>query len=83
MITDAFDDGQRAGVAYAEAFPDDPAQEQLTAGRAVEDYVASDDVVLRDELGVVVRAHGEPPAGQSLADVVVGVANQAQSDPAR
>jgi hypothetical protein len=73
VVTDALHDGQRARVAHAEPFPDDPAQEQLPTGGAVQDHVPGDDVVLRDERCVGMRAHGDPTAGQPLADVVVGV----------
>ena len=74
MVADALDDGDRAGVAHAEALAGDAAEEGLAAGGAVEDHVAGDDVVLGDERRVVGRADDDAAAGQALADVVVGVA---------
>ena len=64
---------------------------ELPAGRAVEHGVAGDDLVLggrarrpaggRRALGI--GCDDQPPAGQALADVVVGVTGQAQRHPAR
>ena len=83
VVADALDDGHRAGVADAEALADLAAQERLAGRRAVEDDVAGDDVLLGDERGVGVRADDDPPAGQALAEVVVGVADEPQRDAAR
>ena len=84
VVADALDDRGRAGVAHAEPLADDAAQERLAAGRAVEDDVAGDDVLLGDEVGVRRRrrAHDEPAARQALAEVVVGVAVEPQRDAA-
>ena len=71
------------GVAHAEPFADDAAQEDLPAGRAVGDHVAGDDLLLGDERGVGVRVHDQPAAGQALAEVVVGVADEAHLDALR
>ena len=64
--------------------PDPSAQEQLAAGRAVQDRVAGDDLLLgRRTARASSGPHDQPPAGQALADVVVGVAEQPQRHPAR
>src|SRR5690606_3716215 len=82
VVADALDDGQGSGVAHAEPFADDAAEEQFAGGGAVGDDVAGDDVVLGGEAGAVGGADGDAAAGQALADVVVGVADEAQGDAA-
>ena len=77
VVAHALDDGQRTGVADAEPLADPAAQEDLAAGGAVADDVAGDDVVLGGEGRLRGRADDDPPAGQALADVVVGVAVRA------
>ena len=59
------DDGDRSGVAHAEALADDAAQEDLAAGRPVGDDVAGDDLLLGDERRRV-RTDDQPPARQPL-----------------
>ena len=81
MVADPLDDGEGAGVADAEALADDAAQEDLPAGRAVGDDVAGDDLLLGDERRRRMRTDDEPPTGQALPEVVVGVADQAHRDP--
>ncbi len=85
MITDAFDDRRRAGVAHAEPLADDAADEALAARRAVEDHIAGDDVLFGDEIGMAVprRSHHDPSARQALGEVVVGIALEAQRDALR
>ena len=46
VVTDALDHGRRTGVAHREALADHAADERLTGGRAVQDDVAGDDVLL-------------------------------------
>ena len=62
---------------------DPAAQEEFTGGRAVEDRVAADDVLLGVERRGGVRPDHQPAAGEPLADVVVRVAVQPQRHPAR
>src|SRR3954462_11805105 len=83
VVADTLDDRGGAGVADAEALADDAADEHLAGGGAVQDDVAGDDLLLGGERRVGGRPYGDPATGQSLADVVVGVADQAQRDPAR
>ena len=83
VVADAFDHRGRAGVAHAEALADDAADEHVAAGRAVEDHVAGDDVLLGDELRGARRPQHERAAREPLAEVVVGVAFEPQRDAAR
>ena len=83
VVADAFDDRGRARVAHAEPLADEPADEHVAAGRAVEDDVAGDDVLLGDELRRARRPQHERAARQALAEVVVGVALEPQQDAAR
>jgi hypothetical protein len=46
VVAGAFDDGDGAGVAHAEALAGDAAEEDLAGGGAVEHGVADDDVLL-------------------------------------
>ena len=78
VVTDALGDHGGTGVANAEPLADDTAQVDLPAGGAVGDHVAGDDVALGGERCGLVRPYDETPAGQSLADVVVRVAEQPQ-----
>ncbi len=48
VVADALDDGVRARVAHREPLADHAAKEGLAAGRAEQDHVARDDVVLGD-----------------------------------
>ena len=48
------------------------------AGGAVQQRVADDDVLARLEGRPERRLHDDPPAGEALAQVVVGVADQPQ-----
>ena len=83
VVADALDDRGRARVADAEPLADDPADEHVAAGRAVEDDVAGDDVLLGDEPRRARRAQHERAARQALAEVVVGVAFEPERDAAR
>src|SRR3989304_7459004 len=51
----------------------------LTGDGAVEDGVADDDVLARDDRSVGGRLNDDSPSGQPLADVVVGVTFEFQS----
>ncbi|GMA85060.1 hypothetical protein GCM10025868_03100 [Angustibacter aerolatus] len=83
MVAHALDDRGGAGVAHAEPLPRQAAHEHAAGGGAVRDHVAGDHVLLGDEGALVLRADDEPAAGQPLAEVVVGVAEQPQRDAAR
>ena len=49
VVADALDDGRRAGVAHGEALAGEAAEERPARGRAVEDRVADDHVLLGAE----------------------------------
>ena len=85
VVAHALDDGQGARISYAKAFSDDPSYENLAAGSAVTDDVAGDYVGFGDEAGGYVegRPHDNAPPGETLAEVIVGVAVKAQRDPGR
>ncbi len=83
VVADALDDRARARVAHGEALAGEAAEERPAGGGAVEHRVADHDVLLGHEGGLVGRAHGEHAAGQALARVVVGVADQRQLDARR
>ena len=80
MVADAFDDRGGAGVADGKALAGDAVEEDLAAGGAIEHDVADEDVLLGQEAGVLRRIDDDAPAGESLADVVVGVAFQLERD---
>src|SRR5262245_35019024 len=63
-----------AAVAHAEPLAREPAQEDLAPGGAVQRDVADDDVLLRCECGGPWGIADDAPAGETLAEVVVGVA---------
>jgi hypothetical protein len=63
--------------------PTTPRMKHLARGRAVADHVAGDDVLLGGERRRRVGPQGQPPTGQALAEVVVGVADQPQRDALR
>ena len=82
VIADAFDHGHGAAVADGEPLAGQAVDEHLAGGRAVEQRVADDDVFLGIEGRAGRRADDDPPAGEPLAQVVVGVADQLQRDAA-
>src|SRR5699024_7545595 len=83
VVADPLDHRGGAGVAHAEAFPDQAAEPDLTGGGPVPDHVPGDDVVLGDPAGVPRRVHHDPATGQTLAEVVVGVADQPERQATR
>src|SRR5690606_10480661 len=78
VVAHAFDDGGDAGVAHREAFAGAAADVEFAAGRAVEGDVADDDVFGGRKAGGRGGAHNDLAAGEALADVVVGVAFEAE-----
>src|SRR5262249_6427335 len=61
----------------------DAAEITLAGDGAVEDSIADDDRILRHDAGILWRAHDEPTAGEALADVVVGFADQVEREAVR
>ena len=77
VVARALDHGGGAAVADAEPLPHPAGDEELPAGRAVEDGVAGQDRVA----GVVGRrAHDDAAAALALADVVLGLADELERD---
>src|SRR5262249_59477367 len=83
VVADAFDDGVRAAVAHREALARDALEVGLARGGAVEHDVACDDVLRRLEGRAARHRDDDARAGEALAAVVVGVALDADRDPAR
>ena len=79
VVAHAIDDGVRAAVADTEAFARQAADEHLAAGGAVEGHVANDDVLLGHKRRLPGRGRYQPPAGDALAEIVVGVALQRET----
>src|SRR4029434_10691274 len=73
VIAHALHDRRRAAVPHGEPLTGEPGREELAAGRAVEDGVADDDVLLGGEARARRRPDDDPPSGEALAHVVVGV----------
>ena len=84
VVADALDDrARRRELRTAKRSPASPRKNARPLRRAVEHGVADDDVLLGLERRVLGRADGEHAAGQALAGVVVGVAEQRQLDARR
>ena len=81
MIAAAFDHRERTGVAHGEAFACDALEIGLAGNRAVQHGVADDDVLGRLALCFRRLSHDNAAAGQTLADIIVGVAGQFQREP--
>ena len=80
MVADALDNRQGTGVADAEALTDHAPDEGLAARGPVEDHIAGDHLLLGPEGRVLGWLDGDATAREPLAEVVVGVADQAQRD---
>ena len=70
-------------VAHAETLPHHASQIHLPACGPIKNHIARDDVLLCHEACVIARAHDDPPARQTFARVVVGVADEPQGDALR
>jgi len=85
MVARAFDNGDRARVADGEALAGDAAEVAFARDRAIEDRVADDDRLFRNDLRGRRRIDDKTAARQSLADIVVRLAfkleRDAMSDP--
>src|SRR5262249_13603565 len=83
VVADALDDGERAGVAHAEAFAGAAGRVEFAAGRAVQARIADDDGRVLIVAGVLRRAHDDAAAGHALADAVVRLAVERDVQAAR
>jgi hypothetical protein len=75
VLANAFDHGESAAVANGKALPSASGDEKLAGGRAVKDSVAGENVAAAGS-GESSR-DGDGAAGKSLADVIVGLAGEA------
>ena len=80
VVADAFNDGCCAGVADGEALAGDAVEEDFAAGSAVENDVADEDAFFGQEEGSLRRVGDDASAGEALAEVVVAVAFEFESD---
>ncbi len=83
MVAGAFDHRNGAGIAHRETLAGNAAEVAFAFDRAVEHGVADNDRFLRHDAGVGGRPHDDPPAGETLADIVVGVAFELEGHAAR
>ena len=82
VVADPFDDGDGAGVADGETFPGSSVEVAVAGDGAIQHGVADDDVLFRHDRAGWFGLDDDPPTGQSLADVVVGVTFEMQRDAA-
>ena len=82
MVAAALDHRDGARVAHRETFAGHALEIGLAGDGAVEHGVADDDVLGRIAPAPRRLAHHDAAAGQALADIVVGVADQFQADAA-
>src|SRR6266404_8382672 len=72
VLADAFDDRKRATIANGEAFPGAAGDKELAGGSAIENGITGEDIATARSGGA--GGDGNRTAGQSLADVIVGLA---------
>ena len=80
MVARALDHRRGARQAHGKTLSRNPAEKGLARGRAVQGRVANDGVLGRETTKVDAWAHDHPAPTQAFAGVVVGVADQVQSD---
>ena len=83
MIADALHHGGRSGVANRKSFSGNSVEKGFSAGCAIERNVSDQDVLFGGEPGSAGRIHHQAPTGQTLADVVVGLAFEGKRDTVR
>src|ERR687891_2394043 len=83
VIAHALDDRTHAAIADSEAFTGHAPNIGLTAGCAVERYIADDDVFFRREGRAFGRIQDHFAAGESFPEIVVGIALEFQSHAGR
>src|SRR5262245_16779786 len=83
VVANALDHGVRAGIAHREALPRYAAEVRAAGDGAVQHHVAGDDVLRRLAAELRARLHADSAAGEPLAAVVVGVADQVQPNALR
>ncbi len=79
VIADAFDHGRGARVAHAEPLPGASCREQPATGRAVQDGVADDRVLLRCKPRHIGGHEYDFAAAHAFAEIVVGLTFEGQA----
>src|SRR5277367_1565793 len=80
MVSDAFNNRRCAGIAHREAFSGDATEKRFAAGCAIQRNVADEHAFLRGKPGSSRWIYDNSPTGESLTDVVVGVAFERKRD---
>ena len=80
MITDAFANCGGTGVSHGKTLGGDPGEEGLASRASIKCCIARDDSIVRGIRGLVRFVHHQGSATEALADVVVGVALELESD---
>ncbi len=83
VIADSFDYGDRSTVPHCEALARNSRDVRFARRRAVEHRVANENRLVGNELRGTGMPHDQPPAGQSLSDVVVRLSLELERKPAR
>ena len=73
MIAHTLDDSVGPGIPNAESLSGAATEIGLSAGRTVEDHVAYNDVLFSFKCRGARGVDDHPAAGQSLADIIVGI----------
>ena len=74
VLADAFDDRERAAIAHGKAFTGTARDKKLAGGGPVENGITGKDIAAPRSGGA--GGDGNRSAGQSLADIIVGLASQ-------
>src|ERR1700693_5176001 len=76
MGPDTLDNGKGTTITHGKAFARPPGSEELPAGRAVENGIADDSVVLRREVRVRWRSDDNLSTSHTLTDVIIGLTTE-------
>src|SRR3981189_693414 len=80
VVADSFDHSSRSGIANRKALASNPVEKRFAAGGSVKGHIANQNIFLGSESGPARRIHHQPSAGQTLADVIVGLAFERERD---
>src|SRR5690242_15790380 len=83
MVAGAFDDGDGAGVTHCETFARDAFEVRFAGDGAIENRIADDDVFRRFAARGFRLTNHDTAAREPLADIVVAVASELETDAAR
>ena len=83
MVADSLNYSRYAAVANGETLARQPVDEYLAGRRAVEQGVSSDYIFMRFQRRFGRSLHDDPPAGKTLAKIIVAVAYQPERYPRR